>query len=135
LPDALRYQAACQILKKERLDLQTWEKDIRATLKILEDPAFQEIFGPDSYPEVPVSGMINGVPFQGRLDRLHVTQDTLTIIDYKTTRNPPKDVTEIPQNYIEQLEGYAQALAPLYPRHQIRKLLVWTEGPLIQEVG
>jgi ATP-dependent helicase/nuclease subunit A len=135
LPVALRYQAACQTLAKEKLDLQTWEDDIQATLKIIEDPAFQEIFGPDSYSEVPVSGMMNGVPFQGRLDRLHVTQDTLTIIDYKTTRNPPKDVAEIPQNYIEQLEGYAQALAPLYPGHRIRKLLVWTEGPLIQEVA
>jgi len=132
LPDGRRYEAACQIIEKEGLVLSEWESDIQATLRILEDGAFKEIFGSSALAEVPVSGLIEGKPFQGRIDRLLITSDTVIIVDYKTDRHPP--VNDIPTAYVKQLESYALALRSLYPIHKIRKILLWTTGPKIQEI-
>ena len=132
LPEHRRYEAACQMVEKERLIQSEWEKDIKATLKILEDATFKEIFGPSALAEVPVSGVVDGIPFQGRIDRLLVTPDTITIVDYKTDRNPALD--SIPDAYVKQLESYAMALRSIYPNHKIRKILLWTTGPKIQEI-
>jgi ATP-dependent helicase/nuclease subunit A len=131
LPESHRYEAACQMVEKEKLTPSEWEKDINATLQILEDPAFKEIFGSSALAEVPVSGLINGVPFQGRIDRLIVTSDQITIVDYKTDRNPSVDAA-IPPAYAKQLESYAMALRTIYPGHKIRKIILWVTGPAIQ---
>jgi len=131
-PENHRYIAASQIVEKEGLSISDWERDIQATLGILSNSDFKCFFGPDSLSEVPISGSIDGVSFQGRIDRLLVTKDTITIIDYKTDRAPPTKMEDIPKKYIKQLEGYATALKFIYPSHQIRKILLWTAGPRIQ---
>ena len=74
------------------------------------------------------------MPFQGRIDRLLVTSDTLTIVDYKTNRNPPMNLEDTPEAYIKQLEGYEMAMKTIYPNHKVLKILLWTAGPMIQEV-
>lgn len=135
LPEDRLYRAACQMVEKEGLILSEWEKDIQATLQILRDPVFKDIFGPNSLPEVPISGSIDGTPFQGRIDRLLVTSDTVTIIDYKTDRKPPSRLEDVPHGYVKQLESYAVALRSIYPNHEVRKILLWTTGPLVQEIG
>lgn len=127
-----RYGKACQLIEKEGLHLSDWQSDIEATLKILNDPDLADIFGPNSLAEVPVSGIVDGLPFQGRIDRLHVTDETLTIIDYKSDQNPADSVEDIPDMYKKQLEGYAAALKSIYPHHQIRKIILWTTGPKVQ---
>lgn len=129
-----RYTAARQMVEKENLLLADWEEDIQATLRILDHPEFKDLFGPGSLPEVPLCGILEGKPFQGRIDRLLVTPDTLTIIDYKTSRLPPAHGEDIPVAYIRQMEGYATALKSIYPQHHIRKFLLWTTGPKMQEV-
>lgn len=132
LPQNRRYEAACRIVKKEKLNLSEWEKDIQAVLDILDSSVFREIFGPLGLAEVPVSGVVDGVPFQGRIDRLLVTSDTVTIVDYKTDSNPL--LNTVPSAYVKQLESYATALQLIYPNHQMRKLILWTTGPEIQEI-
>ncbi|MBM3633199.1 MAG: hypothetical protein FJX03_05805 [Alphaproteobacteria bacterium] len=128
----LRYGKACQIIEKEGLLISDWQSDIETTLKILNDPNLADIFGPHSLAEVPVSGVVDGIPFQGRIDRLHVTEETLTIIDYKSDQNPAGSAEDIPDTYKRQLEGYAAALKSIYPKHRIRKIILWTTGPKVQ---
>ncbi|MBX9805152.1 MAG: UvrD-helicase domain-containing protein [Alphaproteobacteria bacterium] len=132
LPEDQRYRAACLMIEKEGLFPADWERDIHNTLEMLTDPEFKHLFGSNSLAEVPVSGMIDGVPFQGRIDRLYVTTDTLTIVDFKTNRNPAKNLEDVSQAYIKQLEGYETALRTIYPNHKISKVLLWTAGPRIQ---
>jgi len=132
IPEEQRYYVACQIIEKAGETIQEWENDIQATLKILTDTLFKDIFGPESLAEVPISGRIDGIPFHGRIDRLLVRSDTLTIVDYKTSPNPPLRLKDVPEAYIKQLEGYATALRTIYPHHQIQKILLWTAGPLLQ---
>jgi ATP-dependent helicase/nuclease subunit A len=129
-----RYKAACQIIEKEGLPITDWESDIQATLEILTNPTYANFFDVSSLAEVPLAGMIDGMPFQGRIDRLTVTEDTITIIDFKTSRDFPKKTDDIPPEIIKQLEGYEAALRTIYPEHNIRKILLWTAGPVIQEI-
>lgn len=134
LPQANRYQAAQQIIAKEGLSITEWERDIQAILHILNDQNYKELFGPDSLAEVPLRGMVNGTLFQGRIDRLRITEDTITIIDYKTNQEIPEKVEDIPISYIKQLEGYSTALRTIYPKHTIRAGILWTAGPVFQMI-
>lgn len=133
-PAEQRYDVACQLIHKKKLPLMQWESDIQAVLSIMKDPNLTEIFGPNSLAEVPISGYIEGKLFQGRIDRLHVSNDKVIIVDFKTNQNPPAKDDHIPKEYIQQLEGYAKALSSLYPHHQIQKLILWTSGPYIQVI-
>jgi ATP-dependent exoDNAse (exonuclease V) beta subunit len=59
--------------------------------------------------------------------------DQITIIDYKTDRNPPADA-DVPYVYAKQLESYAMALRTIYPNHKIRKIILWVAVPRIQVI-
>ena len=81
-----------------------------------------------------MSGLVNGIPFQGRIDRLFITSDQITIVDYKTDRNPPPLGADAPDAYVKQLESYAVALRAIYPNHKIRKIILWTTGQIMQVI-
>ena len=49
----------------------------------------------------------------GQIDRLAVLPDRVAIIDYKTNRPPPADVTGVASAYLDQLPGYRDLVARL----------------------
>ncbi|MEQ8665052.1 MAG: double-strand break repair helicase AddA [Rhodospirillales bacterium] len=103
------------------------------TLAVLREPAFADAFGPESLAEVPIAGLveIEGArrAIAGQVDRLVVTDERVTIIDYKTNRPPPTDETDVPAVYIRQMAAYRTALATVYPGREIACVLLWTDGP------
>ena len=111
---------------------------LQEVLKIIEDPQFSAVFGPESQAEVPLSGLIevNGETVQlvGQIDRLLVTKSAVTIIDFKTNRPPSAKVADIPLPYLRQLAAYRATLARIYPQHTLRAALLWTYGPTLMEV-
>lgn len=107
---------------------------VAETLRILEDPRYAPLFGPASRAEVPITGLINGKILSGQIDRLLVTDDAVHIIDYKTNRPPPTDPAQVPDIYRAQLQAYRETLTRIYPGHQIRTYLLWTDGPHLMEI-
>lgn len=105
----------------------------KETMSVLEAPEFADVFGPGSLPEVPIAGTVDTADgprtIAGQVDRLLVTENTVTIVDYKTNRPPPTDVSQIPEIYLRQMALYKSALEHIYPEREIRCLLVWTDGP------
>jgi ATP-dependent helicase/nuclease subunit A len=100
-------------------------------LLILDDPQFGAVFGAGSEAEVPIAAEIvlaSGPPLRiaGQIDRLLVSGDTVTVIDFKTNRPPPRDVAAIPEAYLLQLAAYRLALARIYPGKTIEAALLWT---------
>jgi ATP-dependent helicase/nuclease subunit A len=57
------------------------------------------------------------------------------IVDYKTLRLPPASEEEVPPLYLRQLALYRAALARIYPGHEIRAALLFTETPLLLPIG
>jgi ATP-dependent helicase/nuclease subunit A len=107
----------------------------RETLAVLGHPDFAAIFGPGSQAEVPLVGLVEGHALSGQIDRLVVEEDRVLVIDFKTLRPPPATEAEVAPTYLRQLALYRAALARIYPGHQIRCALVWTEGPRLMPIS
>jgi len=136
LPAEERDQATARFLAMPAHELAPGEADaIRLeTLAVLRDPAFADLFGPDSRAEVPMVGMLarpDGGPVvvSGQVDRLLVTDEEVLVIDYKTNRPPPTDAADVPPVYLRQMATYRALLKAIYPGREVRAALLWTDGP------
>ncbi|HEY0901572.1 MAG TPA: 3'-5' exonuclease, partial [Micavibrio sp.] len=107
---------------------------VAETLRILNHPDYAALFGPQSRAEVPLTGLINGKLLSGQVDRLLVTAECVHIIDYKTNRPPPHDPADVPALYHAQMRAYRETLSRIYPDHQIKTYLLWTDGPHLMEI-
>lgn len=106
---------------------------------LLNHPLLQKAFGEGSLAEVPLTGLVTLQDgkrhiLSGQVDRLLVKEEEILIIDYKTGREAPKDITMVPQAYLRQMALYRAALAASYPRHRILTVLVWTTGAAVMEL-
>ncbi|MBP0574945.1 PD-(D/E)XK nuclease family protein, partial [Mycobacterium tuberculosis] len=85
-------------------------------LALIGDRRIAACFGPGSRAEAPVIGRVvwRGVErlVTGRVDRLVVADDAVTVVDFKTDRVVP---AEVPPGYRSQLALYAALLAEIYP--------------------
>lgn len=99
------------------------------TLRVLRDPQFARIFGPDSMAEVPLTGLFGDQIMSGQIDRLLIGDEEILIVDYKTNRPSPAEINNVPAIYIRQMKIYRQALSRMYPEKPIKCGLLWTDGP------
>jgi ATP-dependent helicase/nuclease subunit A len=136
LPEAARADAAARFLARPALDLTEAQQAAIAgeVLAVMGDPAFAGLFGPDSLAEVPLTGLVagaDGAPriVSGQLDRLVVTDDAVTVVDYKTNRPPPESAEHVPRVYLSQMAAYRALLRDIYPGRAVRCALLWTDGP------
>ena len=113
----------------------------RETLRILEDPQFAGLFGPDSRAEVAISADIvrpgGGGPalrLTGKIDRLLRIGNTVRIVDYKTNRPPPDKVGDVPPAYLLQLAAYRLGVACIFPGALVEAAILWTDGPQIMAI-
>jgi ATP-dependent helicase/nuclease subunit A len=137
LPPEERAQAAEKYLAKPVWELK--ERDQKQTLKqvlaVLSDPEFGALFGPNSRPEVSVTGYIEKdgekQMLTAQIDRLVVEDDTVMIVDYKNSREIPKDASEVPYKYIVQMAAYKMAVQQIYPDKEIKCALLFTRKAVI----
>ena len=137
-PEA-RAQAAERFLSLRGAELDP-ERRIRLqneVLDVLALPGLDALFGPDSQAEVAVGGQIalpdgKKLAISGQIDRLSVGANEVVIADFKT--GTPHSGGAMPSAYLAQLAMYRAAVAPLYPDKSLRCILVWTEGPLAEDV-
>ena len=96
---------------------------------VIDAPEFARYFGPGSRAEVPIVGRIGVRGIAGRIDRLLVEPDRVTIVDFKTGRLPPAGPDDVPASYLAQMAAYRAVLRQIYPERAIDLVLVWTDGP------
>jgi ATP-dependent helicase/nuclease subunit A len=137
LPVGEREDAARRFLALPTHGLSTEEQDEirRETLAVLAHPDFAAIFGPGSQAEVPLVGLVDGHALSGQIDRLVVQLNRVLVVDFKTLRAPPATEAEIAPIYLRQLALYQSALGRIYPEHEIRCALLWTEGPRLMPIS
>lgn len=106
---------------------------LRSVLAVLSDPGFAPLFSSGSRAEVAVSGTLGlggrDYAVSGTIDRLSVAGDIVHLVDYKTNRPAPASLDAVPPAYVLQLALYRALLQPLYPGHEIRAGLLFTEAP------
>lgn len=135
-----RRDAAERYLARAGADWPADERDraMEAVLSILSDNRFGALFSPSSRAEVAIMGNIEVKgrlrSISGKIDRLAVTREKVSIVDYKTNRPAPKDLAEVPSAYVLQLALYRALLQPLYPEREVTAALLFTEAPRLIEL-
>ena len=100
--------------------------------RIIGDPAFAALFGPESLAEAPVTAVVaDGLVVAGTVDRLLVTPDRVRVVDFKTGRRAPASLAEIPPYHLRQMAAYAAALRVIFPGRTIEAALLYTAGPVL----
>ncbi|WP_310467256.1 double-strand break repair helicase AddA [Sphingomonas sp.] len=101
----------------------------------LADPQFAELFGPGSLAEAPLAATLpDGRVIAGTVDRLLVTPEAISVIDYKTGR-VPADAAAISASHRAQMAAYAAALAVIFPGRPINAALLYTAAPRLFMLG
>jgi len=133
-----RRQAAQDFLARAASELPAEDaaRIAERVMAILAHERFAALFAPGSRAEVPIVGRLqSGETVSGQIDRLSVTPDAVLIADYKTNRNPPRRVEDVPPAYVRQLALYRAVLARLYPDRPLRAALIWAEVPDLMELS
>ena len=111
------------------------EEMVTSALTVVEDARFAEIFAPGGRAEAPIvgtgAGLLGDMIVNGRVDRLVVSDTQVLIVDFKTDRPAPPDVSGVPEAYLAQMAAYQAVLRGAYPDRTVEVALVWTDGPLL----
>src|SRR3546814_3051371 len=98
-------------------------------MAVLGDPAHAALFGPGSLAEVPLSAVVDGVVVAGIVDRLLVTDDAVTVVDYNTGRHVPAGAADVAPAYLRQMAAYRAALAVIFPGRRVGAALLYNAAP------
>lgn len=101
---------------------------------ILSESSLCWLFGPGTQAEVSVLVPWNGTRLSGNIDRLVVTPDVVTVVDFKSNAAIPARAEEVPESYLRQLGAYALALEGIYPGRRIDTAILWTRGPQLMRI-
>ena len=106
------------------------ERLAATVLNVLNDPSFSKLFGPSSLAEAPIAATIEGgFVVSGKVDRLLIEDDRVSVIDFKTGRAVPNYLDDIPRYHLRQMAAYVEALEIVFPKRQVDAALLYTGGP------
>jgi ATP-dependent helicase/nuclease subunit A len=131
VPAEQREQAAIEWLTRQASDLAAESRSelLDSALAVLSAPDFADIFGPEALAEVPLAATVGGQVIAGTADRLLITADAVTVVDFKTARRPPASQDAIPDGIVRQMAAYVAALEVIYPGRSVRAAVLYTQTP------
>ncbi len=135
LAPEIRRERAASYVRNAASDWQ--EEQIMSVLEdvfgILENPDYKTLFDGQGIAEVSVGGWVETglgkLQVSGQIDRLTVSEQQVTILDYKTNRNVPHSHQTVPFEYRVQLALYRQMIREIYPDKTATCALIWTRTP------
>jgi len=113
------------------------DADVRAALiadacRVVDDPRFAALFGPDSLAEAPIAAVLaGGDVVAGTADRLLVAPDHILVADFKTGRRAPLALDEIPPAHLRQMAAYRAALRVIFPDRPVAAALLYSAAPIL----
>jgi len=127
--DALLQQITFEMQLENNNELQSW---LSIALKNYQHASLQGIFKPQNaqqiYNECPLQYNRGGNLVYGIIDRLIVSQNKITLVDYKTHPQATKDnLPEIAAGYQQQMQLYGDGIKALWPDRNIEAFLLFTE--------
>ncbi len=101
----------------------------RGALGVLAHPDWQELFSPAALAEVPIAALVGTRVVAGTIDRLLITPERIWLVDFKTARRPPADLSEVPTAILRQMAAYVAALEVTFPGRVVEAALLYTQHP------
>lgn len=114
---------AGDLSEEERADI------LARALDVIDHPDFAPVFGPQALAEVPLAATVGGQVIAGTADRLLVSGEEVTVLDFKTARRPPAALAEVPEPTLRQMAAYVAALEAIYPGRRVRAAVLYTQTP------
>lgn len=111
------------------LDLETHREIVASSLKVLDDPQWSALFGPNALAEVPIAATVGESVIAGTIDRLLVGDERILVVDFKTTRRPPETLDQVPSATVRQMAAYAASLRAIYPDRSFEAAVIYTHAP------
>jgi len=95
---------------------------------VMTAPALAEYMAPNALREVAVTAHLPQIDarIHGTIDRLIVTPDRVSAMDFKSNRIIPATPGQTPEGLLRQMGAYAAALAQIYPDRRIDTVVIWT---------
>ncbi|QXT40162.1 double-strand break repair helicase AddA [Gymnodinialimonas ceratoperidinii] len=96
--------------------------------RVLTAPDLAHLFTEDSLAEVEITGHSSTLQCDviGIIDRLIVTDGTITAVDFKTNATVPETPEATPEGILRQMGAYAELLAAIYPGREINTAILWS---------
>ena len=118
-------------LARQAPDLPDAEREemLGRALSVLENPQFADIFAPGALAEIPLAATVQGQVVMGTADRLLVTAEKITVVDFKTARRPPASLADVPDATLRQMAAYVAALEAIYPGRAVEAAVLYTQTP------
>lgn len=121
---------AIKWLKRAGVEGAPADEIVSAACSIIEAPAYADLFAPDALAEAPIAATLpDGRVIAGTVDRLCIGEELVRVIDFKTSRNAPSEIADIPPAHRAQMAAYAEALKVIFPGRAIEASLLYTSGP------
>ncbi|SLN24350.1 ATP-dependent helicase/nuclease subunit A [Pseudoruegeria aquimaris] len=97
---------------------------------VISAPHLAHLFEAETLAEVdlvaPVAAL-GGQRISGTADRLIVTPERVTVVDFKTNQLVPKEESEVPEGLLRQMGAYVAALQEIFPSREISAAILWTK--------
>ena len=107
---------------------------VSSVLRVLGEPEWLALFGPDALAEVPIAATVGERVIAGTIDRLLVLPDRVRLVDFKTARRPPASLAEVQPAILRQMAAYAAALEVTFPGRVVEAALLFTQTPRLIEL-
>ena len=100
---------------------------VQEIISLIEKPELAWLWASDALTEVDITANLAGIGrIHGAIDRLIITDQKITAIDYKSNKLVPNTPAQTPLGLQRQLAAYHQALRAIYPDHVIEAAILWT---------
>jgi ATP-dependent helicase/nuclease subunit A len=104
------------------------DKLLDDVIAMLDNPDLAAVFASDTLAEVEITAELSelGGRIHGAIDRLIISDDRVTCVDFKTNRIVPDQPEQTPEGVLRQMGAYHAALSQIYPDRQIDCAILWT---------
>ena len=132
-----RVDVADRWLEKQKRVTDRGERQslIDTVLSVLTNPIWSALFSPESFAEAPIAAVVDQHVISGTVDRLLITDDLITVVDFKTGRSVPQNAAAAPLSYLRQMAAYVAALEKIFPGRPVKAALLYTHGPSLLELS
>lgn len=97
--------------------------------QVLTNPDLSYLFNGNALAEVDITAPIDdlsGRRIFGTVDRLLITDDVVTVVDFKSNIFVPATAESTPEGIVRQMAAYHAALVKIYPDREIKAAVLWT---------
>ncbi|MCT8158596.1 double-strand break repair helicase AddA [Pseudoruegeria sp. SHC-113] len=137
-PESLWPEMAQRLFQAAELPTGDMADMLAEAAGVIKAPHLAMLFDADTLAEVDLTAPVaalGGQRIQGTVDRLIVTPERVTVVDFKTNQLVPKEESEVPEGLLRQMGAYVAALEAIFPGREIAPAILWTRDATLMPLS